>query len=96
MPKKPGNTRDPLRDCAGTPPDFFAELHAEFGFTVDACALPFNAKLPRYWAPAGVNATLGYDHLSAPAAYDGLAQDWAGERVWCNPPPTAKGLLSPG
>jgi phage N-6-adenine-methyltransferase len=53
-----------------TPPEFFAPLQRRFAFTVDACALQRNAKLPRYWSPE----------------QDGLAQDWAGERVWCNPP----------
>jgi phage N-6-adenine-methyltransferase len=48
----------------------FNRLHARFAFTVDAAASPRNAKLPRFWAEAD----------------DGLAQSWAGERVWCNPP----------
>ena len=53
-----------------TPPDVFEPLHSEFGFTVDAAANACNAMLPRYWTPED----------------DGLAQDWTGERVWCNPP----------
>jgi site-specific DNA-methyltransferase (adenine-specific) len=53
-----------------TPVDYFATLHDEFGFTVDACAHADNAKLPRYWSE--------YD--------EGLMQSWAGERVYMNPP----------
>ncbi len=53
-----------------TPTKFFAELHAEFQFTVDGAALDHNAKLPRYWTPIT----------------DGLLTPWAGERVFVNPP----------
>lgn len=53
-----------------TPPEVFAPLDAEFGFTVDACATPENAKVARFWTEAE----------------DGLSQDWRGERVWLNPP----------
>lgn len=48
----------------------FAPLHARFRFTVDAAASAANAKLPRYWTRAD----------------NALSEDWAGERVWCNPP----------
>jgi phage N-6-adenine-methyltransferase len=54
----------------GTPWPLFQALHDEFRFTVDACATPQNAKLPRFW-----NET-----------QNGLEQDWTGERVWLNPP----------
>lgn len=57
-------------DERATPPAFFAQLHRQYRFTVDAAALPYNAKLERFWTPED----------------DGLAQDWRGERVWCNPP----------
>lgn len=57
-------------DDRGTTLEVFASLHERFGFTIDACATASNAKLPRYWTPDD----------------DGLAQDWAGQRVWCNPP----------
>jgi phage N-6-adenine-methyltransferase len=57
-------------DDRATTPELFDPLHERFGFTVDVCALPHNAKLPRYFTPDD----------------DGLAQSWAGERVWCNPP----------
>jgi phage N-6-adenine-methyltransferase len=60
----------PAVDDRATAPEVFAPLHARFGFTVDVAALPHNAKLERYYTPDD----------------DGLAQSWAGERVWCNPP----------
>jgi hypothetical protein len=61
---------NPTVDERATTPEVFAELHERFNFTVDACALARNAKLPRYWTPE----------------QDGLAMNWTGERVWCNPP----------
>ena len=45
-----------------TPQDFFDKLDAEFNFTLDACALPENAKCAAYYTPE----------------QDGLAQPWAG------------------
>jgi phage N-6-adenine-methyltransferase len=45
-----------------TPQDFFDELNREFGFTLDVCALPENAKCQRYFTPAE----------------DGLKQEWRG------------------
>lgn len=45
-----------------TPPDFFAALNAEFGFTLDVCALPENAKCDQYFTPE----------------QDGLKQPWTG------------------
>lgn len=53
-----------------TPSEVFAPLHAEFGFTLDPCATVANAKCSRYFTEAD----------------DGLVQDWAGERVFMNPP----------
>jgi phage N-6-adenine-methyltransferase len=53
-----------------TPQALFDKLDAEFHFTVDVCALPDNAKCPRYYTPD----------------QDGLQQDWSGEICWCNPP----------
>ncbi len=53
-----------------TPQDLFDKLHKRYKFTVDVCASKKNAKVARY-----------YDEKT-----DGLAQDWTGERVWCNPP----------
>lgn len=54
----------------GTPPEIFDPLHAEFCFTLDACATSRNAKLPRFYSEA----------------QNGLEQDWSGERVFMNPP----------
>jgi phage N-6-adenine-methyltransferase len=57
-------------DDRATPPEVFGPLQERFGFTVDAAASPHNAKCPRFWTETD----------------DGLAQPWAGERVWVNPP----------
>ena len=56
-----------------TPQDFFNQLHQQFNFTLDVCALPDNAKCERYFTPE----------------IDGLAQDWAKNKedvIWLNPP----------
>lgn len=53
-----------------TPLEFFNLLHAEFGFTLDACAAKWNAKNANY-----------YDREQ-----DGLSWPWTTERVWMNPP----------
>jgi site-specific DNA-methyltransferase (adenine-specific) len=53
-----------------TPPEVFEPLNAEFGFTLDACATPQNAKCQRYFTEAT----------------NGLTQSWSGERVFMNPP----------
>jgi len=53
-----------------TPPDIFAELDREFGFTLDPCATAENAKCAKFYT----------------RAEDGLAQSWAGEVVFMNPP----------
>jgi phage N-6-adenine-methyltransferase len=60
----------PEVDNLETPWEFFTPLNERFGFTLDACALPHNAKCDRYFTPD----------------QDGLLQSWEGERVWCNPP----------
>lgn len=57
-------------DDRETDPRLWEAWHQRFAFTVDAAADHHNAKLPRYWTR--------HD--------DGLTQDWAAERVWCNPP----------
>jgi site-specific DNA-methyltransferase (adenine-specific) len=53
-----------------TPADFFDALNAEFHFTLDPCSTDENAKCVRHYTKE----------------QDGLAQDWTGERVFCNPP----------
>lgn len=57
-------------DQWATPQAFFDKLNAEFGFTLDPCALPSNAKCTKYYTPTD----------------NGLLQDWGGEIVFCNPP----------
>lgn len=57
-------------DDRATPPEVFGPLNERFGFTVDAAASPHNAKCERFWTVSD----------------DGLAQPWAAERVFCNPP----------
>jgi len=53
-----------------TPQDFFNALNDEFHFDLDVCALPENAKCPRYYTPE----------------QNGLTQPWDGTCNWCNPP----------
>jgi phage N-6-adenine-methyltransferase len=53
-----------------TPPDVFDPLHAEFDFTLDPCATPETAKCPLFFTEE----------------QNGLAQSWAGHRVFMNPP----------
>ena len=53
-----------------TPQYLFDELNREFGFTLDPCAETKNAKCVKYYTPSE----------------DGLAQDWTGEVIFCNPP----------
>jgi site-specific DNA-methyltransferase (adenine-specific) len=54
----------------GTPGWLFEWLDSVFGFTLDAAAAPHNAKCARFFS----------------IEEDGLAQSWAGEVVWLNPP----------
>ena len=53
-----------------TPPNFFASLDAEFGFTLDPCATRQNAKCRNFYTKAD----------------NGLAHDWRRHIVFCNPP----------
>lgn len=53
-----------------TPQDLFDELDKEFHFTLDPCATPETAKCAKFYTEED----------------DGLAQDWTGETVFCNPP----------
>lgn len=56
--------------CWETPAALFEVLDREFRFTLDVCAVAATAKCERYFSPA----------------VDGLAQSWAGERAYMNPP----------
>ncbi len=71
---KPAAPRGALLPSAtvewSTPSWLFRQLDAEFCFTVDVAAAVDNAKCKRFYTKG----------------QDGLAQSWAGERVWCNPP----------
>ena len=49
-------------DLWSTPQSLFDELDLEFGFTMDVCALPENAKCPQFYSPLD----------------DGLRQPWRG------------------
>ena len=53
-----------------TPPEIFEPLDAEFQFTLDPCATAKTAKCCSFFTEAD----------------DGLAQSWAGHRVFMNPP----------
>jgi len=57
-------------DIWETPQAFFDVLNAEFRFTLDACALPDNAKCRFFFTPQD----------------DGLIQDWGGHTAFVNPP----------
>lgn len=58
-------------DDRETHPLHFADFNEEWGpFTLDVAAAAHNTKCARYFD----------------TATDGLAQPWAGETVWCNPP----------
>lgn len=54
----------------GTPPEIFDPLHAEFKFTLDPCCTAASAKCSEFFTEK----------------QNGLAQSWAGHRVFMNPP----------
>ena len=54
----------------GTPGDFYRKLNEKHGFTLDACASEKNAKCAKNFTVKD----------------NGLAQDWSGNSVFCNPP----------
>ena len=53
-----------------TPQSFFDALNDEFHFTIDVCAVPHNAKIPRHFSPLD----------------DALNQSWKNDVCWMNPP----------
>lgn len=57
-------------DDRETDPAFFANVDVFHHFTIDVAASAHNAKCERFFTVED----------------DGLAQSWAGETVWCNPP----------
>jgi site-specific DNA-methyltransferase (adenine-specific) len=57
-------------DRWGTDTEIFEDMNREFQFTVDAAADKTNARISKFFTKKD----------------NGLAQDWTGERVWCNPP----------
>lgn len=58
------------RDDWETPDHIFDALNYEFSFDLDPCCYPHTAKCKDYFTRED----------------DGLAQSWAGRRVWMNPP----------
>jgi len=57
-------------DDRATHPTLFDPLNERFKFTIDVAAAAHNAKCERFYTRDD----------------DGLAQPWADESVWCNPP----------
>lgn len=53
-----------------TPPWLFNYYNSWYNYDIDVCATKENAKCPEFFTPE----------------QDGLAQSWAGKRVWMNPP----------
>lgn len=66
----PQQSAKPSVDDRATVPEVFGPLNERFRFTVDVAAAAHNTKCDRYYSIED----------------DGLAQSWAAERVWCNPP----------
>lgn len=73
MAKKPQQKPGKSEQTVGTPAAFIRAVEAWRGkLDFDLCALPSNAKAPRYFTPE----------------QDSLKQNWAAlrGRLWCNPP----------
>ena len=60
-------------DLWSTPQDFYDELNREFGFVLDACALPCNAKCKSFFTPRARRfaAGLGKLNMVQPAVWAG-------------------------
>lgn len=67
------------KDDWETPHDFFKKLDDEFHFTLDPCCTTKTAKCKKYYT----------------VSENGLAQDWSGETVFCNPPYSKKSKNNP-
>lgn len=63
-------TGESQQDRWQTPPEIFAQLNAEFGFTLDAAAEHHTALCPNYFTEQD----------------NALVQDWGQHTVFCNPP----------
>lgn len=58
-------------DMWETPQAFFDKLNAEFNFTLDACAIPSNAKCTHFFTPEqdGLKQTWGGAYMVQPALW---------------------------
>jgi phage N-6-adenine-methyltransferase len=82
MIRNPGKKKLKGTDVRETPRPLYAELNAEFRFTLDAAATDDNALCERYFTEWGLCTPT----RRTPIQGGGLSGTWAGERVWCNPP----------
>lgn len=92
-----------------TPQWLFDRYHAIYRFTLDGAANSANAKCPKFCVTqkealrllaehgSDVQSPDGALHLldGRVALADGLAQNWAGETVFLNPPYSPKGAIPP-
>jgi len=69
----PQQVTDDGVDDRATTPEVFDPLDRIYQFSIDVAASPANTKCERFYTRED----------------DGLAQSWAGESVWCNPPYSA-------
>ena len=67
------------KDDWETPPELFKALDDEFHFSLDPCCTPVTAKCKKYYT----------------TLEDGLAQSWAGEVVFINPPYSRESSRNP-
>ena len=66
--------KGPADPVHATPQDFFDKLNDVYRFTLDPCANEQNHKCETWFGPG------------SPYALDGLAESWAGHKVFMNPP----------